>query len=207
VTPWTRYWVRRYGDGSIAELVRIRDVPNEGLWTEYFRDGRWYEDPSVYSYRMDPLLGDEISAEEAAEIVRDLGHEWPGEPPPSLPDDPEPPPAAGGRDLAETVREVAAGRATPQELHEAFLDAQVFCEAGAQPGFVALGPADEGAIPVFSSEDQLARARGPVPWFATSGADLWELIPEGYDVILDIAGDNPLRLRRAAVGFTTIREE
>jgi hypothetical protein len=161
---------------------------------------------------MDPLLGDEISEKEAKEAVEELGYEWPGEPAPPPEDEPDPPPAGGravhqaGRSLAETAREVAAGRVTPQELHEAFLDAQVFCEAGERPGFLAMGPPGEGVVPVFSSEEQLARARGPVPWFATSGADLFGLLPEGYDVVLDIAGEHPLRLRRAAVGFTATEE-
>lgn len=207
MTSWTRYWIVRDADGSIGHLVRIR-ARDEGLWNEFFREGRWYEDPSVYRYRMDPLLGDEISEEEAAAAVRELGYEWPGEPAPSLEDEPDPPPVLAetvrqvSRSLAETASEVVAGRTSPQELHEAFLDAQVFCEAGEQPGIQAVGPPGEGVVPVFTSEEQLVRARGPVTWFVTSGTDLLGLLPEGYDVVLDIAGDHPLRLRRSAVGFT-----
>jgi hypothetical protein len=212
VTSSTRYWVSRHDDGRVAALVRIREVPGEGLWSEYFRKGRWYHDNSAISYLMDPLRGDETTPEEVAGVMGELGYEWPGGPAPSPDDEPEPPPVhvgvvrRGGRSLAETAGEVAAGQASPQELHEALLDAQVFCEAGEQPGFVALGPAGEGVIPVFSSEEELARARGQVWWFATSGADLWGLLPEGYDVVLDIAGDHPLRLRRTAVGFTTTED-
>jgi len=94
----------------------------------------------------------------------------------------------------------------PQELHEAFLDALVIFEAGEKPGFLAVGPPNDRVVPVFSSEAQLARAQGPVKWFATSGADLYGLLPEGHDLILDIAGEHPLRLRRAAVGFTVTGE-
>jgi hypothetical protein len=100
--------------------------------------------------------------------------------------------------LAEVAEEFAAGRATPHDLHEAFLSATVFCEAGEQPGFVAVGPPGDGFIPVFSSEGELARARGPVKWFSATGADLFGLIPDGYDLILDIAGPAPLRLSPSA---------
>lgn len=110
------------------------------------------------------------------------------------------------RSLAEVASDVAAGRATPQELHDAFLNAQVFCEAGDRPGFVAVGPPGDGFIPVFTSEAQLTRARGPVQWFATTGADLFGLVPEGYDLILDIAGPTPLRLSPSAVQRSTAAE-
>ena len=87
-----------------------------------------------------------------------------------------------------------------------FLEARVFCEAGERPGFVAVGPPDAGSVPVFSSERELLRARGPVPWFATTGADVLGLLPEGYDVVLDMAGDFPLRLRPAALERRTRNE-
>lgn len=75
----------------------------------------------------------------------------------------------------------------------------MFCEAGEKPGFVAVGSPGSGLVPVFSSERELLRARGSVPWFATTGADVLGLLPEGYDIVLDMAGDAPLRLRPAAL--------
>ena len=81
MTPRTRYWLRRFRDGRIAALVRVRDEPGKGLWAEYFRTGEWFRDPSAISYLMDPLLGDEISREEAQAAVCELGQEWPDEPP------------------------------------------------------------------------------------------------------------------------------
>lgn len=110
------------------------------------------------------------------------------------------------RCLAEIADDFAAGRATPQELHDAFLSATVFCEAGDRPGFVAVGPPGDGFIPVFSSEAELVRARGPVKWFSTTGADLFGLVPDGYDLILDSAGPAPLRLNPSAVQGTAARE-
>ncbi|HEX6382315.1 MAG TPA: SseB family protein [Acidimicrobiia bacterium] len=114
--------------------------------------------------------------------------------------------AMPSRSLAEVAGDIAAGQATPQELHDAFLNAQVFCEAGDRPGFVAVGPPGDGFIPVFTSEVELARARGPVRWFATTGADLFGLVPQGYDLILDIAGPAPLRISPSAVQRSTAAE-
>jgi hypothetical protein len=110
------------------------------------------------------------------------------------------------RVLADVAAEVAAGRATAEEFHEAFLAATVFCERGETPGFVAVGSPGAGLVPVFSSERELLRARGPVRWFATTGADVLGLLPEGYDVVLDMAGDSPLRLRPAALERRTKTE-
>jgi hypothetical protein len=101
--------------------------------------------------------------------------------------------------LTSVVRDAAAGTVTPADLHRALLTATVYCERGAEPGFTAWGAADAGLIPVYTSPEQLARARGTVAWFALTGADLLDLLPEGYDVLLDPGGEAPLRLRPAAL--------
>ena len=75
----------------------------------------------------------------------------------------------------------------------------IFCERGATPGFRALGVPHAGVVPVFSSVEQLALARGAVPWFSITGADLLTQLPRGYDLVLDIAGPAPLRLRTGAL--------
>jgi hypothetical protein len=103
--------------------------------------------------------------------------------------------------LADTARDVAQGVADSARLHEVFLDATVFCERGDDPGFRALGVPDAGVIPVFSSVEQLALARGAVAWFSTTGADLLAQLPAGYDLVLDIAGPQPLRLRTSATSL------
>ncbi len=102
--------------------------------------------------------------------------------------------------LADTARDVALGVAESRRLHEAFLAATVYCERAADPGFRALGTPDAGVVPVFSSVEQLALARGTVGWFSMTGADLLALLPAGYDLVLDIAGQHPLRLHPGAVG-------
>jgi len=101
--------------------------------------------------------------------------------------------------LADDARDVALGVAPPSQLHEAFLRAVVYCERGTDPGFQALGASRSGVVPVFSSPDKLALARGIVPWFAMTGADLLDQLPAGYDLVLDIAGPTPLRLRAGAL--------
>lgn len=82
----------------------------------------------------------------------------------------------------------------------------VYCERGDNPGFHALGAPRAGVIPVFSSPEQLALARGVVPWFSMRGADLLDQLPPGYDLMLDIAGSTPLRLRAEALTARTTLE-
>jgi len=101
--------------------------------------------------------------------------------------------------LADVARDVSVGAASPQQLHRAFLDSVVYCERGETPGFRALGAPRAGMIAVFSSPDQLALARGAVGWFSLAGADLFDLMPPGYDLVLDMAGPTPLRLRPGAM--------
>jgi hypothetical protein len=104
------------------------------------------------------------------------------------------------RSLADVVADAGAGRAGAAELHAAFLAATVYCERGERPGFRALGEPGSGVIPVYTSVEQLALARGTVGWFACTGADLLTELPAGYDLLLDMGGPAPLRLRSAALG-------
>lgn len=101
--------------------------------------------------------------------------------------------------LADVARDVALGAAAAETLHRCFLASVVYCERGDRPGFRALGPPRDGVVPVFSSPEQLALARGTVEWFAAPGADLLDQLPPGYDLVLDLAGPAPLRLRPAAL--------
>ncbi len=101
--------------------------------------------------------------------------------------------------LADVARGVARGATQPADLLEAFLAATIYCQRGSVPGFRALGSPRAGVVPVFSSPEQLGLASGTVPWFAMTGADLLDQLPPGYDLVLDIAGPSPLRLRAAAL--------
>jgi hypothetical protein len=108
-------------------------------------------------------------------------------------------PGVSSRSLADVARDVPAGAATPADLLAALLASTVYCERGDQPGFRALGAAGQGLIPVYSSPEQLALARGTVPWFALTGSELLDLLPAGYDLLLDQGGNVPLRMRPAAL--------
>lgn len=110
------------------------------------------------------------------------------------------------RSLADVAADVSAGLAGAVELHAAFLAATVYCERGAEPGFRALGQPGTGVVPVFSSVEQLALARGTVDWFACTGADLLTELPSGYDLLLDIGGTAPLRLHPGALSQRVVIE-
>ena len=102
--------------------------------------------------------------------------------------------------LADVAADAARdGAATAAELHRVLLSSTVYCERGERPGFEALGPPGEGAVCIFSSLEQLALARGTVDWFALTGADLLDLLPAGYDLLLDLGGAAPVRIATAAL--------
>lgn len=98
--------------------------------------------------------------------------------------------------LAELAARVAVGEADAALLGPAFCAATVFAVAADRPGVVA--PAG-GAVPVCTSLEQLGRYAGPVRWLSTTGEDLLRLLPVGTDLVLDPAGEHPLRLSGDAV--------
>ncbi len=103
------------------------------------------------------------------------------------------------RALADVAHDVAAGAATAAELHDVLLATTVYCERGVRPGFEALGRPGDGAVCIYTSPEQLAVARGAVPWFSLTGADLLDLLPAGYDLLLDLGSQTPLRLAVSAL--------
>ncbi|HEX3816168.1 MAG TPA: hypothetical protein VHX59_25295 [Mycobacteriales bacterium] len=107
-------------------------------------------------------------------------------------------PATPRRTPVDVARDVALGAAGPGELRRVLRAATTYCERGARPGFEALGRPGAGAICTFTSPEQLAFARGTVPWFSLPGGDLLDLLPAGYDLLLDLGGEAPLRLTTAA---------
>lgn len=96
------------------------------------------------------------------------------------------------------ARSFSRGEASPQELFDVFLAATVYCQRPDRPGFLAIGEENAGAIPVFSSLEFLGRYAGECNWFSTTGEDLLDLLPTGYDLLLDATGPHPLRLNSAA---------
>jgi len=64
---------------------------------------------------------------------------------------------------------------------------------------MVVGVPPHGLVPGWTSEAELARSIGSSAWFSTTGADLLDLLPAGYDLVLDPDGDTALRLRPSAL--------
>ena len=111
--------------------------------------------------------------------------------------------------LAEAARGYAEGTSSAEELEAAFESARVYCRAATETGPCFLAVDD--LVPVFSSEEELARyavargeAEGIVRWFSTSGRDVLDLLPEGYGVALDPAGAHPLVLPAGSISHGVV---
>jgi|GEM_PF-1013741 len=102
---------------------------------------------------------------------------------------------ATGLLLGERVEDFLAGELDPRGLHEAFCSAQVFSQAGERPGFLAVQDGADRAVPVFTSLVELARFAGQTPWFAAPGQEILDLLPDGYDIVLDPGTPRAVRLR------------
>ena len=101
---------------------------------------------------------------------------------------------ASGDQLVERMEEFLASELDGRALHAAFCCAQVFCQANDRPGFVAVGEGAERFAPVFTSLVALARFAGQTPWFATTGQEVLDLLPDGYDIVLDAGAPYAIRL-------------
>jgi hypothetical protein len=104
---------------------------------------------------------------------------------------------ASGYLLAERIDDFLAGDLDGLALHAAFCGAQVFCQAGERPGFLALGSrdAEDRAVPAFTSLVELARFAGQTAWFSALGQDVLNLLPDGYDIVVDPGTARAVRLR------------
>ncbi|NYI07231.1 SseB family protein [Allostreptomyces psammosilenae] len=104
-------------------------------------------------------------------------------------------------DLGELARRALADELTPGEFRAAFHAARVYCPAPERPGLVPLDlPDGERIVPVFSSPRTLGTLLGAAGrYFSTTGEDLLDLLPEGYDLLLDPGDETSLRLRAAAL--------
>jgi len=111
--------------------------------------------------------------------------------------------AASGEELVARIEEFLAGELDPHALHTAFCGAHVFCQAGDTPGFLAVEEDGDRVVPVFTSLVELARFAGQTAWFSTIGQELLDLLPDGYDIVVDPGSSHPLRLLGSA---TELRE-
>lgn len=98
----------------------------------------------------------------------------------------------------------------PCAVRDALLRGRWYFQRGESPGFLAVGEPGAAVVPVFSSPTELVRYAGACEWFSTTGGDLMTLLPEGYGLVVDIAGSDPqllpaellAGLRTEAVGAT-----
>jgi len=111
--------------------------------------------------------------------------------------------AASGEELVARIEEFLAGELDPRALHAAFCAAHVFCQAGDTPGFLAIEDDGDRVVPVFTSLVELARSAGQSAWFSTIGQEVLDLLPDGYDIVVDPGSSHPLRLLGSA---TELRE-
>ena len=70
---------------------------------------------------------------------------------------------------------------------------------GGAPAVAALGPPGAGFVAMFSSLDALAAYAGECDWASAPGADLLELVPPGYGVVVDPGGPHPAVLAAWAI--------
>jgi hypothetical protein len=108
---------------------------------------------------------------------------------------------------AQTSLALAASRFADGDLDSAafaaaFATGEVYAvrpPPPAPPGLVAVGQPGEGHVLVFTSLDEMARHAGECDWLRTTGDDLLSLVPDGYGVVVDAAGDRPLALPASAL--------
>ena len=70
---------------------------------------------------------------------------------------------------------------------------------GGAPAVAALGPPGAGYLALYSSLEALAAQAGECDWAAAPGADLLELVPPGYGVVVDPGGPQPAVLAAWAI--------
>ena len=108
----------------------------------------------------------------------------------------------GQTSLAQVAALFADGHLDSAAFAAAFATGQVYAvrpAPPAPPGLVAVGAPGEGHVLVFTSLDQMARQAGECDWLSTTGDDLLSLVPDGYGVVVDAAGDHPLALPASAL--------
>ena len=104
--------------------------------------------------------------------------------------------------LVRAATAFAAGRLDSAAFAAAFASGEVYAvrpPPPAPPGLVAVGEPGTGYVLVFTSLDELARRAGECDWLRTIGDDLLALVPDGYGVLVDAAGEHPLVLPARAL--------
>jgi hypothetical protein len=99
----------------------------------------------------------------------------------------------------------ARGEIDGSAFADVFTASTLYCHAPESPGFVPVGEPGHEEVPVFTSPYELAlygQARGieRLQWFSTTGEDILQLLPDGFGIVVDIAGETTLRLPATAIG-------
>jgi hypothetical protein len=93
--------------------------------------------------------------------------------------------------LSDAVRAFATGVMMPEDFQAVFVTAKVYCPRGERPGFLALHDTPEPVIPMFSSLAELRRYAGEQSrYFVLTGAEVLDLLPTGYGIVVDIEGEH-----------------
>ena len=93
--------------------------------------------------------------------------------------------------LADAIRAFATGSIGPEDFHAVFTVSKIYCPRGERPGFLALHDTPQPVIPMFSSLVELRRYSGEKSrHFVVTGAEVLDLLPTGYGLILDIEGEH-----------------
>ena len=104
--------------------------------------------------------------------------------------------------LARAAEAFAAGLMDSASFATSFAAGEVYAvrpPSPAPPGLVAVGEPGGGLVLVFTSLDELGRRAGECDWLRTTGDDLLSLLPDGYGLLVDAAGEHPLVLPASAL--------
>jgi hypothetical protein len=107
------------------------------------------------------------------------------------------PPMAGGYpepsppSLADAVRAFTTGSMSAEDFQAIFATSKVYCPRGDNPGFLALHETQQPVIPMFTALKQLRRYAGKdSKYFVITGAEVLDLLPTGYGLVLDMEGEH-----------------
>jgi hypothetical protein len=104
--------------------------------------------------------------------------------------------------LAQAATAFAAGLIDSAAFAAAFAIGEVYAvrpPPPAPPGLVAVGEPGAGLVLIFTSLDALGRRAGECDWLRTTGDDLLALVPDGYGLLVDAAGEHPIVLPASAL--------
>ncbi|WP_436771903.1 SseB family protein [Yinghuangia sp. YIM S09857] len=112
----------------------------------------------------------------------------------------EPQVRADGPSLTDAVRGFATGLMSGEDFQSVFIASKVFCPRGERPGFLALHNTPEPVIPMFSSLEELKRYAGEESrHFTVTGAEVLDLLPNGYGFVLDLDGEHRVMFDAKAI--------